>query len=168
LRLDPLAVIAWIARHPHIGDFLGLAYIALPVVMVITWLIEQNIPLRRAELIGGYMCFVFYLLLPAVGPGVYNWTANAPAHGQIMLWRNCMPSMHFAWALLMARYTRGKILKACLWVFAALTAAGTIAVGQHYFIDLIAAVPYVFAVEWLAARVSFGRRVQVSAAGVEP
>ena len=165
LRLDPLAVMAWIGAHPHFGNFFGLVYVSLPVVMVLTWMIEQNRTLRRAQLIGGYLCFVFYVLLPAVGPGVYDWRANAAAHGQMMLWRNCMPSMHFAWILLMARNTQNKVLAGFLWVFAALTAASTIVVGQHYFIDLIAVVPYVILVQWLAENVHIGRSEQVPEIG---
>src|SRR5262249_4942457 len=138
-------------------------YISLPAAMVFTWMIEQNIALRRAQLVGGYLCFVCYVLLPAVGPGVYNWDAKAPTHGGMMLWRNCMPSIDFGWALLMARNTKNQVLASFLWVFAGLTAGGTIVVGQHYFIDLIAAVPYVLFIEWLAANVIFGRHALLSA-----
>src|SRR5215467_3436406 len=155
LRLDPMRVIAWITGHPYLGNFLGFMYEALPVVMVFTWIVEQNRSLRRSMLLGGYLCFIFYLLFPAVGPGVYDWTTHTPAHGQMMLWRNCMPSMHFGWALLMARSAWKNWLAGFLWVFAALTAAATIVVGQHYFIDLIAAVPYVMMVEWLTEHVRF-------------
>jgi len=165
LRLDPMWVISWITGHPYLGNFLGFVYEALPVVMVLTWIVEQNRALRRAMLLGGYLCFVFYVLMPAVGPGVYDWKANLPVRGQMMLWRNCMPSMHFGWALLMARYTRNRLFAGFLWLFAVLTAAGTIVVGQHYFIDLIAAVPYVLFVEWLTEKVPIGRRAQVPALG---
>ena len=80
----------------------------------------------------------FYLLFPAVGP-VWVHTDEAM--------RNCVPSLHFAWVLLLWWYSP-KSLRAASALFAALTGVATLALGEHYVIDLVAAIPFTAAVCW--------------------
>src|SRR5258708_6917030 len=58
--------------------------------------------------------------------------------------RNAFPSLHVAWALLAWWYSRGL----SLWVrltsllFLAATSVVTLGLGEHYFVDLVAAFPF--------------------------
>jgi hypothetical protein len=60
--------------------------------------------------------------------------------------------MHLTWALLIALNARSTWLRVALWIYAALMLIATLALREHYLIDLIAAVPYTFAVQWMARR----------------
>jgi hypothetical protein len=60
-----------------------------------------------------------------------------------------MPSMHLTWSLLIALNARSLRLRVALWVYVALMAIATLALREHYLIDLIAAVPYTLAVQWM-------------------
>lgn len=144
LGLNPFVLMHWVAAHGAAAAALGIAYRILAPVVVAAWLIEQNTVLRRALFIGGIACFLFYYLFPAVGPGITQWISVTPP--------NCMPSMHLTWALLIAWNARARWLRVTLWSYAALLAVSTIGLGEHYYIDLIAAVPYTAAVQWAARR----------------
>jgi hypothetical protein len=73
---------------------------------------------------------LFYMLVPAYGPHIL--TGKLP---------NCMPSLHMATALLMVAYRpKGGLIPAL--VFTIATAFVTLATGQHYVIDLVAALPF--------------------------
>ena len=98
--------------------------------------------LLTACVLAPLLAAVGYLLCPAVGPG---WVGDPHAA------RDCMPSMHFTWALLFWWYSRGRVRK-LMAVFAWVTAAATLGLGQHYWIDLVAAVPFTVAVVWLVRR----------------
>jgi membrane-associated phospholipid phosphatase len=155
LRLDtlfgfnPLTFADRVARYPAASEFLLAVYCALPFVIAFVWLIEQDLQMRRAVLIGGCFCFVFYALFPAVGPWHFDWTRQVPMNHAP---DNCMPSMHLTWALLLAVNARGTRLRTLLWAYAAAIGIATVALGEHYLVDLLAAVPYTFAVQWMAAR----------------
>jgi hypothetical protein len=78
---------------------------------------------------------------------------------------NAMPSLHLAWALLCLFYVHrlgiGMRILAC--TFALLTAIATVASGQHYVVDLIAAVPFSFAV-WIGTCDEMARFERISLA----
>jgi membrane-associated phospholipid phosphatase len=138
---------------------LSLAYMALPLAINAAWIAEQSTQLRRACIVAGCACFAFYCAFPAVGPGWYDWV-----HGTAgMFPRNCMPSMHFGWALLLALNARSRWLAAALWAYAALIALATIGLGQHYVCDLIAAVPFTLAVQWMTGERAVVRRFGLEA-----
>lgn len=99
-----------------------------------------------------------YLLFPAVGPGIafagYPFIQPGIEVAQRMAVYgapNCMPSGHFAMTLLtiwqVRRWKSGVVLATA---FAALTAVATLGLGEHYVIDLIAAVPYTALIAWLS------------------
>lgn len=134
-----------IAAHRAWQPVLDIAYAYLPVAIALTWIPEQDRAYRRAALIAGVTCFGFYVVFPAAGPGFYDWKTGV-AYG----WRNCMPSMHLTWAILAARYAQRQPLRCVLWGYVALLVVATIGLGQHYGIDLLAAVPYSLAVSWCA------------------
>lgn len=67
--------------------------------------------------------------------------------------RNCMPSLHLSWALLIylnVRWSRWR--RICAGLLVVLTVMATMGFGQHYLIDLIVAVPFTLAVQEVSER----------------
>jgi hypothetical protein len=119
---------------PLIELLLIVIYRSLPLIMVIG-LAYAGKHFRRMIIsvcIGSLLVVLWYLLFPAVGPSEL---VNPLAA------RNCLPSMHLTIALLIVFYSRG-LVRWLLIVFTLLTALATLSTGQHYFIDLIAALPW--------------------------
>jgi hypothetical protein len=148
LGFNPVAFADAISRHWLVMVVLILAYVSLSAVIGLAWVLEQDLLMRRAVLLAGCLCFVFYGLFPAVGPGHFDWAREAPTSAP----DNCMPSMHLTWSLLIAMNARSLRLRVGLWVYVALMSIATLALREHYLIDLIAAVPYTLAVQWIARR----------------
>lgn len=146
LGFDALRLFGFMRWHHTLWAALQIPYLWLPVVMAIAWVWEQNYELRRAVLLGGVFCWLLYAAFPAAGPS-YFFTGVAD-HAP----RNCMPSMHLSWALMLALYSRSWI-RTLLWMYAAVIAFATLALGEHYIIDLIAAVPYTWAISFISDRV---------------
>ncbi len=149
LGFNPVAFADAISHHWVVIVFLILAYVSLPAVIGLAWVLEQDLQMRRAVLLGGCLCFAFYALFPAVGPGQYDWARQVPTPYAP---DNCMPSMHLTWALLIALNARATSLRVALWIYAAVMVVATLALREHYLIDLIAAVPYTLAVQGMARR----------------
>ena len=156
---NPLLFAERIASHRALAELLLVVYCALPFVIAAAWVVEQDLTMRRAILLGGCCCFLFYALFPAVGPWHFDWTRLIPQHHAPV---NCMPSMHLTWALLLAINARRRWLQAALWVYASLITISTVGLGEHYLVDLIAAVPYTVAVQAAALRFTFRFRGVVS------
>jgi membrane-associated phospholipid phosphatase len=156
LGFQPLHVMALARQHPAVLAFLEASYWLLSGMLGLAWVVEQNRVLRLAAFLGGVFCFAFYMLLPAVGPVFYNWNAgialNAP--------RNCMPSMHLTWAMLMAWNARRLPWRLLFGIYSLIMAAATLAIGQHYLIDLLAAVPYAILIQISAASLLHPKKVQ--------
>lgn len=101
------------------------------------------------------LAFALYIVTPVAGPPAYgtNYPHNmdfvlAAAKGMtevVPSVRNGMPSMHFTGAMLivlvMACLTRKLYFYAALF-FATITFIATMALGEHYLLDLIVAAPY--------------------------
>lgn len=91
----------------------------------------------------------FYLLVPASGPGfmysdypAFHTEAPHLLHSSLY-YPNCFPSVHFTFALLALWYLRHSNLGITIGsLHVALTTTATLGLGQHYFIDLIAALPF--------------------------
>jgi len=102
--------------------------------------------------------FAQYGIYPAVGPKhafVQSFPWHPPLLAQIVIRpmtvpdapRNCMPSLHFAGALVIWWNSRlwrrwGRLLAG---LFLGATIFSTLALGEHYLIDLIVAVPFTLA-----------------------
>ncbi len=142
LGFPTLDIWHWVVRHYLVFNLLALVYVMLPSMIALTWLIEQDKIVRTACVIAGVFCFIGYAYFPAVGPYHYNWSIQLASSTP----RNCWPSMHLTWALLLPMMARDRRLKVALWLYAPLVAVATIGVGEHYFVDLLAAVPYSLAV----------------------
>lgn len=117
-------------------------------------------PLLSRWLLIGLVGFGLYFVVPGVGPKVAQYlqsSAGLPLPADVSLTRmhhagleprNAMPSLHTAWALLLVivalRMTTAALIGAGL--FASATALATLGLGEHYFVDLIVALPFVVAV----------------------
>lgn len=89
------AVRVWCLARPWAMWPVGEAYKMLLVTIllaVLTTTGRTRTRLMFSVYLGGLLCIPLYILFPAVGP-VHVGDPNAP--------RNCMPSMHLTWALLM-------------------------------------------------------------------
>jgi hypothetical protein len=150
LGLDGLAFTRWLLRTGWYRA-VGPIYEALPLVLALGWAIERSQTLLRASVIGALMAFPLYLLFPAVGPQYVF--ANFPVSDGATVaaaWmhpRNCFPSMHLTWAMLVAMNVRNPRWRWLFVLYAVLMALAAVAGGEHYFVDMIAAVPFAFAVQ---------------------
>jgi membrane-associated phospholipid phosphatase len=154
LGLDGFAMTRWLTSH-GLRFSLPIVYFSLPLMMALAWALERPRTLLRAAVIGAILAFPIYIVFPAVGPQYIfaSWPSAAarlmPA-AAIGYPRNCVPSMHFTWALLLALNVHDR---RWLWIFAlyaALMAFATVAGGAHYFIDVLAAIPFTLAVQKIA------------------
>ncbi len=113
----------------------------------------------------GIAAAVLHNLFPAVGPihtfGT-EFPANLPPVASLSLQsllhidaaRSAMPSLHFAYALLIWWNTAG-LHRAWRWlaaVFLALTLLAALGFGEHYLVDLVVAVPFAVTMQPLALR----------------
>jgi hypothetical protein len=145
LHLDPITVVYFLEAHEILWYAMEAVHTSLAIVMTIAWLVEQNAMLRRAVAMAWVGGWILSAALPAVGP---HWYLD----GYTVTMRHCIPAIEWTWALLLAINARSR-LRTPLWIYAGLLAVAEIMLGEHYLVDLIVALPYAFAVQWLAARV---------------
>ena len=144
-------------------------YHALPLAFAILYAAH----IRRSEAgsaeilimmcLNAVLGYGLYFVYPAAGPW-YTFGAafpNAPPAAQQLSLHpvlldappNAMPSLHLAGAVLIwwnARYWRLGWLAAL--AFLILTAIATLGLGEHYFLDLVVALPYALAIQAAAVR----------------
>jgi hypothetical protein len=131
--------------HGWAMSILVTAYKALPETILVAVAFTAARTRRKligAMYLGSFLCLVWYLILPAVGP-IHVGDRNAP--------RNDFPSMHCSWAFLMFSNSSGW-MRVPTGIFAGLTVLATLATGEHYLPDLIAALPWAWTLNRLAAR----------------
>jgi membrane-associated phospholipid phosphatase len=153
LGLDGFALTRWLLRT---GWYVLVSpiYSALPLVLALGWALERSRTLLRAAVIGAVLAVPLYLLLPAAGPE-YAFS-NFPDPNSVAAsvgWvhpRNCFPSMHLTWAILVAWNLRNPRWRWLFVFYAALMALATVACGEHYFVDILAALPFAAAVQKIA------------------
>lgn len=132
-------------NHPLVWRSLSFAYYwALPFWMMVVMAFGPNpLQLLKRNMVAVVAALPILILCPAVGP---IWFEN---HLVAIAPRNCMPSLHFTWALLALWYAP-RWLRWPSAVVVALTAFATVGLGEHYIVDLVAAVPFTAAVCWVA------------------
>ncbi len=152
-----------VAPHIWAEVLLNVAYGLLPiaVVFVLTWhILRRSADVRSmvwAFVLNLVIAPVFYLLIPVCGPRFAfpafpvepGWVL--PHMLQIQAAPNGVPSVHLSTALLVAwfsRKSRPGLAVACVYLL--LIVVATLASGQHYAVDLLAAVPYAATMLWLA------------------
>jgi hypothetical protein len=183
-----LPLCPWIGRFagrwPVLLWFTSLAYETLPLAVSLLYAYQRSgrrpLPVRvlPAFLGGGAAAYALYNILPATGPRYIfgaAFPASLPAAAQVGLHlvrvgdvaRNAVPSMHLACALLILWTCRplGRWVRAGAALFLALTVLATIGFGEHYVVDLVAAVPYALALAALCAPAGWPRNRAAIAIG---
>jgi len=154
----------WLYPTPNWWGVTTIFYYALPLGASVLYSLHladrrtgQPTPVRILELLLSLMTagFALYAVFPATGPAhafpsLYPW--KTPSLPQIFTLvpnfdaapRNCMPSLHLAGALAVFWNSRrwpgwGRILAA---LYLLITAFATLALGEHYLVDLVVAVPF--------------------------
>jgi len=127
----------------------------------------QPVRVLAVMLLAGFAGIAAYKLLPACGPvyllGSECFTGEVPATCSTVraadvrsvalpqsFPRNAMPSLHVAWALLVC-WVSSTIYRSSAWrwlavVYLVLTMLATLAGGEHYLVDLVAAFPFSLAI----------------------
>jgi len=135
---------------------IGQLYMALPfVIAIVLSSSDSRKTVARALILCGLLVIPCYLLLPGVGPGHVD---EPDLH---VLPRNCIPSAHLAWALLLYWNSDQRGLRYLTGFFVLATIVGTMVTGEHYLIDLVLAFPFAVAVQALSGE---RRRLAVAAA----
>lgn len=149
LGLDSTTFAAWCYNTPWARELLDTIYLALPLAMALAWLLSGRPDLMvRVTLWSALAAFLIYAIIPAAGPShvFVGYPRAEPELSRYVLPpmtpRNAIPSMHLGWSLLILANARGQWLRAALFLFAVLTGFAAVGGGEHYFIDLIAAVPF--------------------------
>jgi hypothetical protein len=125
----------WSRQSSVLYMFLVFVYVAEPLFCALAAMelsVRGRNKMLAAVVLGGALVTPLCLLCPAVGPAHIG-DPHAPA--------NCMPSMHVSWALMFWFSARGD-RKWIFGIIALLTVWATLATGEHYIEDAIAAVPY--------------------------
>jgi len=151
--------------------FGSLTYISLPFVMALVYALRQPKGAERPSwdiitlfLMAGLGGWTLYNVIPATGPAYvfgmdFPWRSLAyhslpklflervPVRADIP--RNAIPSLHMAWVLLLYWNSKelARSLRIFMGVYLALTVVSTLGTGEHYFVDLVAGVPFAFFVQ---------------------
>ncbi|HLW88646.1 MAG TPA: phosphatase PAP2 family protein [Terriglobales bacterium] len=170
-----------------------LTYISLPFVMALVYALRLPKGTERPSwdiitlfLLAGLGGWALYNVVPATGPvyvfaDSFPWRALpykslprlflelVPVNSGIP--RNAIPSLHMAWAMLLFWNTKGRSrgLRIFLAVYAGMTVVSTLGTGEHYFVDLVAGVPFALAVQAVVSpdgKASFSRRAMAAGAGL--
>jgi PAP2 superfamily len=145
-----------------------LFYFALPIPVMLIY--AKQLVRGRSAAMAAFLGFfivgpagvIFYNLLPACGP-IYLFGSKFPfeplsdqqvkemlVHPVLISGvRNAFPSLHVAWALLASWYAQGLSdwTKFFALLFLAGTVLATLGLGEHYFIDLVVALPFALMIQ---------------------
>ena len=147
-------------------------YIALPLPLALVYacqlrrMREKALLVMVTFLVTGPMGVLCYNLLPACGPAhlfgaAFPWHPLSAADAMrlniapVLMKgaRNAIPSLHMTWVLLVWWNSRGlaRWVRTIAAVFVALTVLATLGSGEHYFIDLVVALPFSLMVQALCS-----------------
>jgi hypothetical protein len=169
LGFQPSFVLGRIVARSHaLWNWTTLVYYAVPFAASVLYAahrVRKQQPIPVLPLLLSFMIagVAQYGIFPAVGPAhafseFYPW--NSPRLGGILLQpmivgsepRNCIPSLHFGTALLVWWNSRiwPTWARAVALLFLFATAFSTLAMGEHYLVDLVVAFPFalVFQALW--------------------
>ena len=176
LGLNGLILARYVYSTPWLILLITVVYDSLPLAFAIVWVFgKPSAVLLRSMILAAIGAPMLYLLVPAVGPAHafagFPW-ADPHGHGwlavDIHVPRNCFPSLHFVWALLLLMNSRERAVQSLATVFLALTALATVGGGEHYVVDLIVSVPFALAVQVISARYSEAEEMTTSGALPSP
>ena len=173
LQCRPSALIGGLlANSPFLAIIAMLVDRSLPLAICYLVAMERDAPgTFQARILPlfitvGLAAASLHNLFPALGP-LHFFGADFPGNlpplsslvlqpiAQIAATRNAMPSVHFASALLIWWNAAG-LARGWRWLAAgvvAFTFLATLGFGQHYFVDLVVAVPFAVAVQSFALRI---------------
>jgi hypothetical protein len=139
-------------------------YVGLPITLALVYagqavrLRAKAAPIFAAFFLAGPIGALFYNLFPALGPihlflDRFPWQPLATEQArhvfleplEISGLRNAIPSLHMGWTLLAWWYSRGLSVweRTIAFAFVVFTVCATMGTGEHYFIDLVVAFPFV-------------------------
>ena len=159
-------------HQPALALLCRFVYLLLPIAVAALLIVPPASGARPARssmaeafVAAGALGLLVYHLCPAAGPiyafqATYPWTA--PAAGDVSSLplslgpfpRNCVPSLHTTWALLMLWHARprGRAATVLAAIWLVLTEIATLGLGEHYLVDLAIAVPFAVGVDALVQR----------------
>jgi hypothetical protein len=160
-----------------------VVYLATPFGFALLWAAQRRargrapIDVMTAFLVASSAGFALYHAFPVVGP-VYvvgnGFPYVAPSVASVGLVprlapavaRNCMPSLHTTWVLLLWWHSRGRglVIRAVAATFLTMTLLATLGNGLHYVADLMVAVPFAATAQALSAPPSRVRRTTLAIA----
>lgn len=162
-RSYSVAIIASVAYVSLLGAYEVLFALQLRFVD------RSVVPALRVFLIAAVLGFGCYFIFPVVGPAHFfgdsypsrlpGFADFVPALAPAMVTaRNGMPSLHFAWALLLVVNVPRELryAKAAFALFCFLTLLATLGLGEHFFADLVAALPFAATVQAIGLSVNGG------------
>ncbi len=170
----PIAFLAGqaFAKWKVLGDVSFVFYVGLPFTLAVVYagqgvrLRAKAIPIFVAFLIAGPIGGIFYNLFPALGPvhlfaERFPWQPLTTDQARRLLLepvpliglRNAIPSLHMGWTLMAWWYSRGLSIweRGLAFLFVAFTIFATMGTGEHYFIDLVVAFPFILFLQALCA-----------------
>ena len=172
------------AAVPLLPSVCLAVYVALPLALMLVHTLRRRNGIRSGDTLATFIALTVvgyfgYLLVPVAGP-VYAFGEQFPLNPpdpatmlpakslMLPMPRNCMPSLHSGWALLVWWNARplGLAARVAAAVFLAITLLATVGLGFHYVVDLVAAFPLTMAVQaWGTHVVDPRRRRNAMAAG---
>ena len=159
---QPSFLLGGLVHHSRLMfELAWVSYNLMPAMMAVTlgiylWLRPQHdtIALAKTLLLNLFLAVPLYLIFPVCGPAFafpgYPFERPdrlVPHPAAISAAPNGVPSVHTSTALLilwfLGEWWWGRVVG---WAFLSLTIFATLGLGQHYFFDLLCAVPYAIAV----------------------
>jgi hypothetical protein len=160
------------AKWKLLGDVSFIFYVGLPFSLAVVYagqasrLRGKAIPIFAAFLLMGPIGGIFYNLFPALGPihlfgARFPWQPLASEQArrlflepvELLGLRNAIPSLHMGWTLMSWWYSRGLSIleRTVAMLFVVFTVVATMGTGEHYFIDLVVAFPFVLFLQAMCA-----------------
>ncbi len=159
----------WLGTSGPLHAVILFIYVQLPLAFSIVYALRAKTTRPRFELLAAFVvagligCAVYHAF-PAVGPKPMSgeaWPNVFPVRKDLSaglvvappFFRNCIPSLHTTWALFLVWYSRPLAMPVRIFsaTWLALTLIATLGLGEHYFVDLVIAVPFALGVRALTA-----------------
>jgi spermidine synthase/MFS family permease len=157
----------FVRANNNFAWLLIIIYVELPLAIAFVYAAEKaratSMRARYDDVLTSFVCvgffgFLCYNLCPVIGPRFYfeDWPATPnvdalkleAAYGAANELRNCIPSLHTSWALMLFWHAR-PLNRGVRWfgaAFLSLTLMATVGLGWHYIIDLVIAFPFSLAI----------------------
>jgi hypothetical protein len=168
LGIRLISVTRWVmVSSPYLREFMIWVYGCVPVAVVVMFAVQRPVfpPVPLTVWVSSVIGFTLYFFVPVVGPSftypdyyaslwptmdAYVGTAPVAVTDRP---RNCMPSLHATWAFLIvfAAYGIGRPVMLSVVILAFLTLLSAIEIGNHWFTDLVVALPFALAMQALAS-----------------